>query len=86
MIGRPDNEAEGSMAKKLDKKVERTDLVVREGANPIALKDSDLQQQIAKKAFELFLRRGAAHGHDIEDWLEAERMITVELRISPRRP
>jgi hypothetical protein len=30
---------------------------------------------IARLAHELFLARGAEHGHDIEDWLEAERRI-----------
>jgi hypothetical protein len=30
---------------------------------------------IARLAHELFLARGAEHGHDLEDWLEAERRI-----------
>ena len=30
---------------------------------------------IARRAFELFLARGAAHGHDVEDWLAAERQL-----------
>ena len=32
--------------------------------------------QIAERAFELYLARGAWHGHDMEDWLEAERQLT----------
>jgi hypothetical protein len=28
---------------------------------------------IAARAFELFLARGAQHGHDLDDWLQAER-------------
>ncbi len=28
--------------------------------------------EIAKRAFELFLARGGAHGNHVEDWLRAE--------------
>jgi hypothetical protein len=30
---------------------------------------------IAQRAFELFAARGGAHGHDVEDWLHAEREL-----------
>ena len=30
---------------------------------------------IARRAFELFCQRGSEHGHDLEDWLEAEREL-----------
>lgn len=38
-----------------------------------------LQQRIAEKAYALFLERGAAHGDDVTDWLQAERIIQEEL-------
>jgi hypothetical protein len=28
--------------------------------------------EIAKRSFELFLARGGEHGHDVEDWVQAE--------------
>jgi len=31
--------------------------------------------RIAKRAYELYVQRGQEYGHDIEDWLEAERQI-----------
>jgi len=31
--------------------------------------------EIAVRAHELFLKRGAAGGHELEDWLEAEREL-----------
>jgi hypothetical protein len=31
--------------------------------------------EIAQRAFELYLARGASHGHDVEDWLAAEREL-----------
>lgn len=35
----------------------------------------NLQEEIAKVAYELYLRRGCTHGHDLDDWLEAERIV-----------
>jgi len=37
-----------------------------------------MQQHIAEKAYALFLERGAAHGDDVTDWLQAERIIQEE--------
>jgi Protein of unknown function (DUF2934) len=33
------------------------------------------QDEIAERAYELFLMRGASHGADVEDWLRAEREL-----------
>lgn len=35
---------------------------------------------IAKRAYEKFLRRGGTHGHDVNDWLDAERELQNETR------
>ena len=32
-------------------------------------------EEIARVAYELFERRGCVHGHDLEDWVEAERIV-----------
>jgi hypothetical protein len=32
---------------------------------------------IARRAYELFLQRGARHGQDFEDWLAAERELHI---------
>jgi len=32
-------------------------------------------EEIEKRAYELFLMRGAYHGGDVEDWLQAEREL-----------
>jgi hypothetical protein len=34
-----------------------------------------LDEQIARKAYELYEQRGGAHGHDLDDWLAAERLM-----------
>jgi hypothetical protein len=31
--------------------------------------------EIARRAFELYCERGCQHGHDIDDWLRAEREL-----------
>jgi hypothetical protein len=35
----------------------------------------DLSAPLYRFAYELFLARGCEHGHDIEDWLQAEREL-----------
>lgn len=32
-------------------------------------------EQVARRAYELFLARGGAHGHHLEDWIQAEREL-----------
>jgi len=36
------------------------------------------KDDVAQRAYELFLARGRADGHDVEDWLEAERQLEKE--------
>jgi hypothetical protein len=36
-------------------------------------------KEIAARAYEIFLSRGATHGHALDDWLQAEREL-VETR------
>ena len=33
--------------------------------------DSD----VARRAYDLYLARGGEHGHDVDDWMEAEREL-----------
>jgi len=37
--------------------------------------DGDLEEAIARKAYEIFEERGREHGKDLEHWLEAEAII-----------
>ena len=34
-----------------------------------------IEQQIQQRAYELYERRGRTEGHDLDDWLQAEREI-----------
>ena len=38
-------------------------------------KKKDINDEIARVAYELYEKRGRAHGHGLEDWLEAERIV-----------
>jgi hypothetical protein len=40
----------------------------------------ELRGRIALKAYELYERRGCEGGREMEDWLEAERIVMAELR------
>jgi hypothetical protein len=37
--------------------------------------NGNLNQKIAEKAYELYVARGCENGHDVEDWIEAERIV-----------
>ncbi len=47
-------------------------------SNPTMSKD-DLNALIAKKAYELYEKRGRKAGHSTDDWLEAERIVKGKL-------
>jgi DUF2934 family protein len=42
-----------------------------------------ITEAIAQRAFELFLARGQQHGHDLDDWLEAEREFSKAAKSRP---
>ena len=42
--------------------------------------------EIAARAYEIYRERGATEGHDLEDWLEAERQLTVAGMAEPAAP
>jgi hypothetical protein len=45
---------------------------LQDDASPAATVDRDL---ISRRAYERFQTRGGEHGHDEDDWLEAERQL-----------
>ena len=36
---------------------------------------ANIQQKIQDVAYDLFCKRGCTHGNDVEDWIEAERIV-----------
>jgi hypothetical protein len=43
------------------------------------------KEDIAHRAYELFIQRGNAHGNDIEDWVRAEKELTTEGVAAPAK-
>jgi hypothetical protein len=35
-------------------------------------------EEIAHRAYELYLQRGGEHGKDVEDWVKAEKQLSEE--------
>ena len=50
---------------------------------PIRFEDledgEDLKMKIARRAYQIFERRGKVSGHDVDDWLKAESEVHFEL-------
>ena len=60
----------------MPEKTTRTVTRRRTTANRKTTKASTVvSNQIAERAYALFLERGMQHGHDLEDWLQAEQEL-----------
>jgi hypothetical protein len=42
---------------------------------PAAVADQANLSDVARRAFELYCERGRQDGHDVQDWLQAEREV-----------
>ena len=40
----------------------------------------EIQEQIRRRAYELYYARGAGDGHDLDDWLLAESEVTQKTK------
>ena len=38
-----------------------------------------MREMIEKRAYQLFLKRGGAHGYHMQDWVQAEKEVTAEI-------
>ncbi len=59
---------------------ERATDVLSTRSAEFCIADPSLYERTAQRAYELYQQRGEAHGHDVEDWLEAERQIVAQLQ------
>lgn len=41
------------------------------------------REVVARRAYDLYLARGCEPGHDIDDWLQAEREVRSALQAAP---
>ena len=69
-----------SEGERMDARLDVTDL-------PDNISESEFRSRVARKAFELYEGRGGESGNEIEDWIQAERLVREELvRANPRDP
>jgi hypothetical protein len=51
-------------------------------ANQPSLTENNLNQDdVARRAYELYQARGGEPGHDLEDWLHAEQEVNQESQV-----
>jgi hypothetical protein len=51
-----------------------------QGGSQAAARKSPLTEDIERRAYDIYLRRGGADGNDVDDWLQAERQVLEELK------
>lgn len=57
----------------------RQKVAARGGSAPTARR-SPVTEDIELRAYHIYLGRGGADGHDLDDWLQAERQVLDELK------
>ena len=59
-------------------KPERTTATRQTPALAVMKSAPEVQEQIRRRAYELYEERGRYDGHDLEDWLQAESEMTKQ--------
>jgi hypothetical protein len=47
--------------------------------------DFPIREEIELRAYDLYVERGGEDGHDVEDWLEAERQLLEAEEAPPKQ-
>jgi hypothetical protein len=50
----------------------------RETTQDSGLESLMIEEEIARRAYDLYLARGGEHSRDVEDWIEAESLVRSE--------
>jgi hypothetical protein len=50
------------------------------GGPGVPVRRSPVTEDIALRAYHIYLARGATPGHDLDDWLRAERQVLADLK------
>lgn len=56
----------------------RTATATDRAPQPKAQAPAAMKSGVARRAYDLYLARGCEHGHDVDDWLQAERELRGE--------
>lgn len=57
---------------------EKTNTTTRKAASG-DINTPAIRQRVEKKAYELYAQRGYTNGNDLQDWLEAQQIVTDQL-------
>ena len=57
------------------KRDERTTRAADRAPRPPAQRGTVTNSDIARRAYDLYLAGGGEHGHDVDDWIQAEREL-----------
>jgi len=49
------------------------------GSNAKRVSSEEFMQLVQQKAYELYEKRGCKQGNDLEDWLNAERLVKEDI-------
>ena len=72
------------MAKPSNRKTSSKEIVIKQVSEFTISDEELLRQRIAEKAHELYECNGCCHGRDVEDWLEAERLVLAEIELKSK--
>jgi len=56
----------------------RPTAIPRQTPTQVTKSTPDLQEQIRRRAYELYEQRGRDDGHELDDWLQAESELTQQ--------
>ena len=65
--------------KRSDKKENKSAIPRRKSAAETIVSVQELRERITQTAYELYQKRGQDRGSDVEDWLEAEKLVLARL-------
>jgi DUF2934 family protein len=51
-----------------------------EGAGQRHVTRNPRDEEIERRAYQIYVGRGGSDGHDLDDWLQAERQVAEELK------
>lgn len=57
----------------------RKEPITRETTAPTTEALGEVQEQIRRRAYELYEQRGKEDGHELEDWLQAEAEVSQSM-------
>ena len=53
-------------------------------SNPTEKSPNPTREEIELRAFQIFIERGGADGHDVDDWVQAEQELGAKYATSSR--